>query len=78
MQQRDPNRYTDTPGSSMALLGILIAALVFVGLFVFWPRGTTPTGTAMRDTSPKAERPAVTPAPAPTTPAPAPAKPPAQ
>jgi hypothetical protein len=68
MHQRDPNRLFD---GNTIFIGVLIAALLVAGLFVFWPRGTTTTGTAMRDDSPRVERPAQkpTPAPAPTKPA---------
>jgi hypothetical protein len=39
------------------LLGIIIAALVFVGMYVVWRRGDDRTGyTVTRDDSPRTER----------------------
>jgi hypothetical protein len=75
MHQRDPRGWrSDLPPNPGFLVGILLAALVVVGLFAFWPRTTT-TGTAMRDDSPRVERPSKSPTPGPAAPTPSPAKP---
>jgi hypothetical protein len=70
MRQRDPNRGRSLSDDSGIIIGVLVAALVIiVGTFLFWPRGDTNPGTAMRDDSPRTERAPVTPQPAPTKPA---------
>ena len=56
MRQRDPKSWHDLPDDSGVIVGILVAALIVVDLFVFWPRGDTHTGTAMRDNAPRTER----------------------
>ena len=67
MQQQDPSRRRkEFSDNNKVVLGILVAALIVVGFFVFWPQGDTRTGWAMRDDSPRTQRaPATTPSPQP-------------
>jgi hypothetical protein len=69
MRQRDPNWRRSLSDDSGIIIGVLVAALVAVGIVALWPRGDTNPGTAMRDNSPRTERAPVTPQPAPTKPA---------
>jgi hypothetical protein len=69
MRQRDPNWRRSLSDDSGIIIGVLIAALVAVGIVMFWPKDETNPATAMRDNSPRTERAPVTPQSAPTKPA---------
>ena len=67
MAPRYPHPHRKEVPTAAITAGILLAVAIVLAAFLFWPRGATTTGTAMRDDFPRVQRPAVTPAPVPTT-----------
>jgi hypothetical protein len=65
MQQRDPVQPRSFSNSAI-IASILLAAAVVLGVLTFWTTSDTRTGTAMRDDSPRVERPSQSPTPGPT------------